>query len=198
MGNWYQAGLGEPKNPTLAKQWWQQHQGQLTTESLNWFEQAAKRDHSNAQLILATHYAKGAHNNKAAITWLKKAASLSNRDAQYLLGERYEQGDGLIKDAAIAQRWYDKAAAHQQPDALLRLAKHTPPSHQVNAYQRAANAGSAKAEHWLGMAYLAGEQLPADPTLGHYWLELAASHGVHEAAYQLSLQQRVQRSRCIG
>jgi TPR repeat protein len=39
------------------------------------------------------------------------------------------------------------------------------------------------------MAYLAGEQVSADPALGRYWLELAAGHGSHEAEYQLSLQQ---------
>ena len=58
VGDWYQAGLGEPKNPALATQWWQrsarlgntnasyrlglmcqeQHQGKLVSECLDWFE----------------------------------------------------------------------------------------------------------------------------------------------------------------
>ncbi len=77
VGSWYQAGLGEPKNPVLAKQWWQRsaklgngeasyqlgqdcrqrHNGKLATECLDWFEQAAKRDHANAQLALGQWYA---------------------------------------------------------------------------------------------------------------------------------------------
>ncbi|MGL4916319.1 MAG: tetratricopeptide repeat protein, partial [Aeromonas allosaccharophila] len=63
------------------------------------------------------------------------------------------------------------------------------PTNAFTAYQRAATAGSAEAELWLGKAYLAGEQIPKDPSLGRYWLELAAGHGSHEAEYQLSLQQ---------
>ncbi|MGL6007245.1 tetratricopeptide repeat protein, partial [Aeromonas sobria] len=119
----------------------------------------------------------------------EKAAELGNRDAQYLLGQRYEMGKGVAKRPDIAQRWNDKAAAQQQPDALLLQAKQALPSNAFAAYQRAANAGSAEAELWLGMAYLAGEQVPADPALGRYWLELAAGHGSHEAEYQLSLLQ---------
>ncbi|WP_324020548.1 tetratricopeptide repeat protein, partial [Aeromonas hydrophila] len=83
----------------------------------------------------------------------------------------------------------DKAAAQQQPDALLQQAKQAAPANAFTAYQRAASAGFAEAELWLGMAYLAGDQVSADPALGRYWLELAAGHGSHEAEYQLSLQQ---------
>ena len=209
VGDWYQAGLGEPKNPELATQWWQrsarlgntnasyrlglmcqeQHQDKLASECLDWFEQAAKRDHAEAQLILAKWYSKQPGADADAIKWLEKAAELGNRDAQYLLGERYEQGRGVAKRPDIAQRWNDKAAAQQQPDALLLQAKQALPSNAFATYQRAANAGSADAELWLGMAYLAGEQVPTDPALGRYWLELAAGHGSHEAEYQLSLQQ---------
>ncbi|MCR6741599.1 hypothetical protein NVV56_22240 [Aeromonas dhakensis] len=209
VGDWYQAGLGEPKNPALATQWWQrsarlgntnasyrlglmcqeQHQGKLASECLDWFEQAAKRDHAEAQLILARWYSKQPGADADAIKWLEKAAELGNRDAQFLLGERYAQGKGVAKRPDIAQRWNDKATAQQQPDALLRQAKQAAPANAFAAYQRAANAGSAESELWLGMAYLAGKQVPEDPALGRYWLELAAGHGSHEAEYQLSLQQ---------
>ncbi|HDX8359039.1 TPA: sel1 repeat family protein [Aeromonas hydrophila] len=210
VGDWYQAGLGEPKNPTLATQWWQrsahlgninasyrlglmcqtQHQGKLVSECLDWFEQAAKRDHAEAQLILARWYSTtqpGADTD--AVKWLERSAELGNRDAQYLLGERYAQGKGVVKRPDLAQRWNYRSAAQQQPDALLQQAKQVAPANAFAAYQRAANAGSAEAELWLGMAYLAGEQIPTDPALGRYWLELAAGHGSHEAEYQLSLQQ---------
>ena len=209
VGDWYQAGLGEPKSPVLATQWWQrsarlgntnasyrlglmcqeQHQGKLASECLDWFEQAAKRDHAEAQLILAKWYGKQSGADADSIKWLERAAELGNRDAQYLLGERYQQGRGVTKRPDLAQRWNDKAAAQQQPDALLWQAKQAAPANAFAAYQRAASAGSAEAELWLGKAYLAGKQVPTDPALGRYWLELAASHGSHEAEYQLSLQQ---------
>ncbi|MGL5841570.1 MAG: tetratricopeptide repeat protein [Aeromonas hydrophila] len=209
VGDWYQAGLGEPKNPALATQWWQrsarlgntnasyrlglmcqeQHQGKLVSECLDWFEHAAKLDHAEAQLVLARWYSKQLGADTDAIKWLERAAELGNRDAQYLLGERYQQGRGVTKRPDLAQRWNDKAAAQQQPDALLWQAKQVAPANAFAAYQRAASAGSAEAELWLGKAYLAGKQVPTDPALGRYWLELAASHGSHEAEYQLSLQQ---------
>ncbi|MGL5093284.1 MAG: tetratricopeptide repeat protein [Aeromonas sobria] len=208
-GDWYQVGLGEPKNPALATLWWQrsarlgntnasyrlglmcqeQHQGKLVSDCLDWFEQAAKRDHAEAQLILARWYSKQPGADTDAIKWLERSVELGNRDAQYLLGERYAQGKGVVKRPDLAQRWNDKAAAQQQPDALLQKAKQALPSNAFATYQRAANAGSAEAELWLGMAYLAGEKVAADPALGRYWLELAAGHGSHEAEYQLSLQQ---------
>ncbi|EMN4465859.1 sel1 repeat family protein [Aeromonas hydrophila] len=209
VGDWYQAGLGEPKSLVLATQWWQrsarlgntnasyrlglmcqeQHQGKLASECLDWFEQAAKRDHAEVQLILAKWYGKKSGADADSIKWLERAAELGNRDAQYLLGERYQQGRGVTKRPDLAQRWNDKAAAQQQPDALLWQAKQAAPANAFAAYQRAASAGSAEAELWLGKAYLAGKQVPTDPALGRYWLELAASHGSHEAEYQLSLQQ---------
>ncbi|WP_139706557.1 tetratricopeptide repeat protein, partial [Aeromonas hydrophila] len=197
VGDWYQAGLGEPKDPALATQWWQrsarlgntqasyrlglmcqeQHQGKLVSECLDWLDQAAKQDHADAQLVLAHWYSQQPGADTNAIKWLEQAAELGNRDAQYLLGERYAQGKGVVKRPDLAQRWNDKAAAQQQPDALLLQAKQATPANAFAAYQRAANAGSAEAELWLGMAYLAGDQVSADPTWGRYWLELAAGHG---------------------
>ncbi|HHQ4530457.1 TPA: tetratricopeptide repeat protein, partial [Aeromonas hydrophila] len=105
------------------------------------------------------------------------------------MGEQYAQGKGVAKRPELAQRWNDKAAAQQQPGVLLQQAKQAAPTHVFAAYQQAANTGSSEAELWLGNAYLAGEQVSADPALGRYWLVLAAGHGSHEAEYQLSLQQ---------
>ena len=209
VGSWYQAGLGEPKNPALARQWWQRsaklgnseasyqlgqecrqrHKGKLTSECLDWFEQAAKRDHGNAQLVLGQWYAGQAGADEEAVKWLEKAAEQGNRDAQFQLGTRYEQGKGVIKRADLALRWYEKAAAQQQPDALLVLASKAPSEEAFSLYQRAANAGAAPAQLWLGQAYLRGDLVAQDLALGRYWLELAAGNGSHDAEYQLSLQQ---------
>lgn len=209
VGSWYQVGLGEPKNPQLAENWWQrsaklgnreasyqlgrncqqQHKGKLVSECLDWFEQAAKRDHAEAQLILGQWYAKQPGADVDAVKWLEKAAEQGNRDAQYQWGLRYEQGKGVSKRSDVAQRWFEKAAAQQQPDALLILARKAAPEEAFSFYQRAANAGSAPAQLWLGQAYLAGEKVVQDLALGRYWLELAAGNGSHEAEYQLSLQQ---------
>lgn len=209
VGSWYQVGLGEPKNPMLATQWWQKsaklgnaeasyqlgqdcrqrHKDKLVSECLDWFEQAAKRDHANAQLVLGQWYAGQAGADADAVKWLEKAAEQGNRDAQFQLGARYEQGKGVSKRPDLALRWYEKAAAQQQPDALLVLARKAPSEEAFSLYLRAANAGSAPAQLWLGQAYLVGDLIAQDLALGHYWLELAAGSGSHEAEYQLSLQQ---------
>lgn len=128
-------------------------------------------------MILAQWYSKQPGADADAIKWLEKAAELGNHDVQYLQGERYGQGKGVAKRLDLAQRWNDKAAAQQQPDALLRQAKQAAPADAFTAYQRAANAGSAKAELWLGTAYLAGEQDPIDPVLaatGWSWQPVTA------------------------
>lgn len=209
VGSWYQAGLGEPKNPVLAKQWWQRsaklgnaeasyqlgqdcrqrHKGKLASECLDWLEQAAKRDHANAQLALGQWYAGQVGADEDAVKWLEKAAEQGNRDAQFQLGARYEQGKGVGKRPDLALRWYEKAAAQQQPDALLVLARKAPSEEAFGLYQRAANAGAVSAQLWLGQAYLVGDLVARDLALGRYWLELAAGSGSHEAEYQLSLQQ---------
>jgi len=135
--------LGEPKNPKQASGWWlrsaklgnpdasyrlgmecrQQHKGKLANDCLDWFEQAAKRDHAGAQFILGEWYASQPGADTDAVQWLEKAAEQGNRDAQYQLGLRYEQGRGVSKRPDLALRWYEKAAAQQQPDALLALAR---------------------------------------------------------------------------
>lgn len=89
VGDWYQAGLGEPKNSALATQWWkrsaqlgnthasyrlgqmcqEQHQGKLVSECLDWFEQTAKRNHAEAHLIQARLYRKQPLVDTDAIQW---------------------------------------------------------------------------------------------------------------------------------
>lgn len=209
VGSWYQAGLGEPKHPGLARQWWQRsaklgnadasyqlgldcrqrYKGKLVSECLDWFEQAAKREHAGAQLTLGGWYAGQAGADEDAVKWLEKAAEQGNRDAQFQLGSRYEQGKGVSKRPDLALRWYEKAAVQQQPDALLILARKAPSEEAFDLYQRAANAGAVPAQLWLGQAYLAGDAVAQDLALGLYWMELAAGNGSHEAEYQLSLQQ---------
>lgn len=122
VGDWYQAGLGEPKNLALATQWWQrsarlgntnasyrlglmcqeQHQGKLVSECFDWFEQAARQDHAEAQLILARWYSTQPGADTDAVKWLERSAELGNRDAQYLMGKRYAQGNGVVKRPDLA------------------------------------------------------------------------------------------------
>jgi uncharacterized protein len=209
VGNWYQAGLGEPRNLTRAREWWQnaarlgneeagyqlgldcqtRHGGKLVEECLDWLTPAAEEGHAQAQLLLGQWYATQPDGSEEALHWLTASAKRGDRQAQYQLGQRYEQGLGVTKSQEIAEQWYQKAADQQQSDALLILAKRADAKEAADLYQRAADGGSAEAQLWLGLAYMKGDPLAHNPLQGHYWLTLAAGQGNHQAEYQLSLQQ---------
>ncbi len=55
-----------------------QHEGKLVSECLDWFEQAAKQDHTEAQLILARWYSKQPDADADAVKWLERAAEQGN------------------------------------------------------------------------------------------------------------------------
>ncbi|PWC19324.1 hypothetical protein DDT52_12085 [Brenneria roseae subsp. roseae] len=206
VGDWYQAGLGEPKNLPLARQWWitssrlgngeagyrlgmdcqAQHQGTLTVSCLDAFETAASNGYSPAQLVVAQWHAELAGGEKAAVTWLQKASELGNRDAQYQLAQRYEQGKGVVIRRDLAERWYFRAATQGQPQAQLWMARHEDGENALSWYQKAASSGDADAQLWLSKAYREGKQLPWDEQKARYWLERAAAGGSGEANYLLS------------
>ena len=50
--------------------------------------------------------------------WLRKAADQGTAIAQRLMGDRYRDGEGVQKDAALAEEWYRKAAAQDDREAL--------------------------------------------------------------------------------
>jgi TPR repeat protein len=64
------------------------------------------------------------YNFPRALQYFRAAAINGDADAQYYTGLMYAQGEGLPKkDLAEAVRWYEKAAARDQPDALYALAR---------------------------------------------------------------------------
>ncbi|MEH0833027.1 tetratricopeptide repeat protein [Pectobacterium cacticida] len=215
VGDWYQSGLGAPKNSPTARRWWaissrlgngeaghrlgmdcqSQHQGKLVAACLHAFESAAANGYSPAQLIVAQWYAAHAGGEKEAVAWLQKAAELGNRDAQYQLARRYEQGNGVVIRRDLAERWYFRAATLGQAQAQLWMARHEDGENALNWYQKSASSGDADAQLWLGKAYREGKRLPWDEQKARYWLERAASGGSGEAAYLLSMSQATHEKR---
>ncbi|MEQ9773318.1 tetratricopeptide repeat protein [Pectobacterium jejuense] len=215
VGDWYQAGLGAPKNSPSARQWWTtssrlgngeaghrlgmncqvQHQGKLVAACLNAFESSAANGYPPAQLIVAQWHATHAGGEKEAVSWLLKAAELGNRDAQYQLAQRYEQGKGVVIRRDLAERWYFRAATLGQAQAQLWMARHEDGENALNWYQKSASSGDAEALLWLGKAYREGKRLPWDEQKARYWLERAASGGSGEADYLLSQIQTTHEKR---
>ncbi|GAB7261806.1 MULTISPECIES: tetratricopeptide repeat protein [Dickeya] len=210
VGDWYQAGLGEPKNTPLARQWWQkasrlgsgeagyrlgtdcqaQHQGKLVAACLDAFERAADNQYAPAQLVVAQWYTAHPGAEKEATGWIEKAADLGDRDAQYQLAQRYEQGKGVAKRTDLAERWYFRAADRGQPQAQLWMAKHAEGKDALDWYQKAAANGEADAQLWLAQAYRDGNKgLVKNDKQAHYWLDRASGKGNGEADYKLSQMQ---------
>ena len=89
--------------------------------AINYLENAALRNHAEAQLILAgIHHDAG--KDEEAFYWYKSAASHGNRDAQFAIGARYQCGMGVKKNEDAAFEWYKKAADQGHAEAQLSVA----------------------------------------------------------------------------
>lgn len=55
--------------------------------------------------------------------WLQQEADAGNADAQFRVAKHYALGRGVPADQAVADAWLAKAAAHEQPQALLVLGR---------------------------------------------------------------------------
>ena len=70
--------------------------------------------------------------------------------------------------------------------ALHGLGEPRDPAAALERYRRGGEAGSSKAQYRLGLLYLEGRLVPADPVQARYWLAVAAANGDEEAARRLS------------
>ena len=82
----------------------------------------AEKGDAQAQLELGFKYASDKEFGQAVI-WLRRAADQGYADAQYHLGYMYDNGRGVPKDGAVANEWFQKAAAQGQGDAKARLSE---------------------------------------------------------------------------
>ena len=81
-------------------------------KAVEWFKEAAKQGHANAQYDLGIHYYIDTEEKDygKAKEWLEKAADQGHVEAQYTLGEIYATGKGISQDYAKAVEWFEKAA----------------------------------------------------------------------------------------
>ena len=89
----------------------------------------------------------------------RKAAEQGDADAQYNLGFMYATGDGVIKDAAEAVKWYRKAAEQ----------------------------GYADAQYNLGLMYANGDGVIKDLVEAHAWFNVAGANGDEKAKDNLKI-----------
>ncbi|HAT1682915.1 TPA: sel1 repeat family protein [Klebsiella oxytoca] len=208
-GEWYQAGLGEPRNRAMAMMWWkkasllgsapasyrlaqicqQEHGEVLTIDCVDVLETAAKQGSSGAQLMLTRWFASKPGTEQQALSWLEKAAAQSDPEALYLLAQRYEKGEGVDKREDRARRLYRQSAEKGYPGAQRWQGEHSEGMEAFRWYQKAAQGHDVLSERWLADAYASGGVVPHNDQQSLIWLTRAAEAGDPEAQFLCSQRQ---------
>lgn len=215
VGDWYQAGLGEPRSEPLAVEWWekasslgnarasyqlaqrcqQQHGSSVTTDCVDAWETAAEQGHAGAQLALAKWFAGHEGADQKALSWLQKAADQQQPEALYLLAVRYEKGDGVDKREDMAARLYLQSAEKGYPPAQRWQGEHREGQAAFDWYQKAAQGNDAAAQRWMAMTLLEGKGVARNEQKGLEWLQRAVQGGDPQAQYLYSQRQSNEEAR---
>jgi serine/threonine protein kinase len=95
-------------------------------EALKYFEPAAIEGNQQAQLILASVYAKEdseGFNAEKAFYWCEQLAKQGHVNSQFELAKKYEKGIGCNADIKRALEWYAQARQGKHPQASTRYQK---------------------------------------------------------------------------
>lgn len=173
----------------------------VPAEAAKWFQKAADAGNAPAQNNLARLLFLGAEgvpkDEEKARFLLRTSAEAGYAPAQAQLGTAVEsEGVQTENKAQIAEArdWYEKAAAQNQPDALLALARFYDAGvggvegGAQKAFDfcfRAAKAGSVVAMNEMGVRYQKGAGVGADNVAAVGWFTLAAQHGLPAALVNL-------------
>lgn len=106
--------------------------------------------------------------------------------AQYRLGLMHENGQGVKRDLAEAEKWYARAAEQGYSSAQYNLGFVHYAQNDIAGttqwWSRAAERGDEQAMFSLGFMFAEGDRAPRDTVQAHMWFDLAAAHGSAEAA----------------
>lgn len=129
--------------------------------AVQWYVQAARQGHRDAQHNLALALARGegiARNVPQALVWWRRAARQGSKDAAYNLGVIYARGGRRIRrDMHKAERWWLQAA---------RL-------------------GDAVAQYNLGALYVTGRRVQ-DACKARHWFRQSQANGFQRATMILN------------
>lgn len=210
VGDWYSAGLGEPRNEKLARVWWekgsslgngeasyrlaqdcqQQHSGKLETDCIDMLETAAQQGHAPAQLALAQWFADHEGAEQEGLEWLQKSADQQHPRALWQLAQRYETGAGVEKRSDMAQRLYFASAEKGYAPAQRWMGEHTSGKEAYGWYEKAANGNDAAAQRWMAETWFTGRGVVKNDQTGAAWLQKAVNGNDPQAQYLYSQRQR--------
>jgi tetratricopeptide (TPR) repeat protein len=130
----------------------------------------------------------GTNPERAAAVCLRQAKE-GDAIAETDIGKMYVEGRGVAEDFAEAKRWFEKAAAQNQPDGLYNLGlmyadgEGVPQDYAeaIKWYRLAADRGQADAQNSLGLRYKHGEGVGQDYVQAHKWFALSVINAIHAA-----------------
>ncbi|MBF0407735.1 MAG: sel1 repeat family protein [Candidatus Riflebacteria bacterium] len=178
-------------------------------EAEKYFRMAAENGNAEAQLeigkltlpdrgLVKAEYSdlRKAEDPKESLKWLKMSAMRGNPEALFLLAVMYENGDGVEKNLAEAEKYYKKAADSGHNEALRKLSdlmlddvdstqKNFEES--VKLLRKAAEGGNVKAQFMLGEMYYYGEKLDQDLPFAAIWFRKAANQNHSLAQFHLGM-----------
>lgn len=111
LGLLFQQGLGVPRSPRQAAQW---------------FAQASQQGDVGGQYLLALAYQSGEGvpaSPAAALAGFRRLAERGYAPAQYQVALAYAAGEGVERDEEQAVHWFERAANGGHPQAAKRLAQ---------------------------------------------------------------------------
>ncbi len=170
-------------------------------EAMKWFQKAADAGNKAGQFNLARLLFIGAEglpkDEEKANFLLRTSAEAGYAPAQAQLGTVVETAANRTEDkaqVAEAREWYEKAAAQDQPDALLAMSRfydfgigglEASPPKAFDFCFRAAKAGSIVAMNEMGVRYQKGAGVRQDNVAAIGWFTLGAQHGQPAALVNL-------------
>jgi TPR repeat protein len=170
-------------------------------QSRAWLEKAASDNDPYALYALARAMSEG---DGPIVSDPVRAADLFRRAAERghpLAALRYalalNEGNGVKRDAPLAQRWLIHLVGQGYPEAALAMGDMSArmPRQRDNAanelavqtavrwYSQAANAGVASAQFKLANAYFSGVGSERDPAQAQFWYGRASQQGLPEAQH---------------
>ncbi|MCB1224713.1 MAG: sel1 repeat family protein, partial [Verrucomicrobiales bacterium] len=156
----------------------------LTADDLTELQQRAAGGDAKAQIELAICYRDGKGIDKddvEAMQWAHRAADAGNVDAMDFVGFAYLRGAVIKRNPTIAFGYF-KSAANDSAQAAFNLGQcyfgaqgtEQDCAKALAWWTKAAEKGHGRAAASAAMAYLSGEGVPANPTLGRRLAERAA------------------------
>jgi hypothetical protein len=118
--------------------------------------------------------------------------------AEDYLGILYLLGVGVEKDAAKAEKWFDRAASHHSPEGEYAMgtlysvtSAHTHDFAKAADYLRlSANGGYVAGMHSLGLLMVNHPEVDQRPGEARHWLETAAEGGAYRSSVILGVLAR--------